>query len=110
MSTVGLGDLTLSSSDFSVVLLQFTLFFPGLALFAEFVALGNEYSRMVQLQAQQTSDQISENTKSMIKRLASQEGSVKHNAVAPAPTSVEDNYRPEPEATWQVASITTPRD
>ena len=28
------------------VLLQFLLFFPGLALFSEFIALGNEYSRM----------------------------------------------------------------
>jgi hypothetical protein len=58
ISTVGLGDLTLPGSSIGTVLLQFLLFFPGLALFSEFIALGNEYSRMADEQARNALDSL----------------------------------------------------
>ena len=119
VSTVGLGDFTLSSSDFGVVLLQFTLFFPGLALFAEFVAIGNEYSRMAQLHAQQTGDELSTAIKSITKTHAKTrrsssaqqtpaKGSFKQNAVAPAPTGVEGKYLEDAVTTFEASSPITP--
>ena len=59
ISTVGLGDMTLGCTFIGDVLLQFLLFFPGLALFSEFIALGNEYSRMAEEQAQNVLGSVS---------------------------------------------------
>ena len=44
ISTVGLGDYTMSDDTLGSVVLQFVLFLPGLALFAEFINLGNAAS------------------------------------------------------------------
>ena len=65
------------------VLLQFTLFYPGLALFTEFVALGNEYSRMASEQAERTSQHLSESGKSIVRRVSTQVSS----SVVPATTT-----------------------
>jgi len=59
VSTVGFGDFALRDSSIGDVLLQCLLFFPGLALFAEFIALGNEYSRMADAKARRVSAQLS---------------------------------------------------
>jgi len=53
VSTVGLGDETLGYQSVGDVVLQYLIFFPGLALFAEFVALGGEASRKVDEAAMQ---------------------------------------------------------
>ena len=66
------------------VLLQFSLFYPGLALFAEFVALGNEYSRMAQEQAQRTSQHFSESSKSIMRSV------VKSSTVVPATSTTNE--------------------
>ena len=44
VSTVGLGDYTLRGATIGDVLVQLVVFLPGLALFAEFINLGNEAS------------------------------------------------------------------
>ena len=46
VSTVGLGDFTMSAATEAAAIMQFILFLPGLALFAEFVNLGNESSEV----------------------------------------------------------------
>ena len=55
ISTVGLGDYSLKADTMGDVLLQFVLFLPGLALFAEYINLGNELSK----QADQAAVQVS---------------------------------------------------
>ena len=66
VSTVGLGDLTLPRDTIGDVVLQFLLFYPGLALFAEFVALGNEASRVADAAAAELSRELSLKAHSMV--------------------------------------------
>ena len=40
ISTIGFGDVTLNFDTFGWVMLQYVLFLPGLALFAEFTNVG----------------------------------------------------------------------
>ena len=55
VSTVGLGDLTLPMASIGEVVAQFLIFYPGLALFAEFIALGGEATRAADAAAAQLS-------------------------------------------------------
>jgi len=45
VSTIGLGDLALAHESVGFVVVQFLLFVPGLALMAEYIAIGVEYAK-----------------------------------------------------------------
>jgi hypothetical protein len=45
VSSIGLGDVTMTYSTVHIVLLQYFFFIPGMAIFAQFTAIGIEYAR-----------------------------------------------------------------
>jgi len=45
VSSIGLGDVTMKHDSVFLVLIQYFLFLPGMAIFAQFTAIGIEYSR-----------------------------------------------------------------
>lgn len=63
ISTVGLGDYTMSDAHITLVILQFVLFLPGLALFAEFINLGNAASAAADEHVGRMSDNLTRKMK-----------------------------------------------
>jgi len=68
ISTIGLGDFTLSHQSVGSVLGQFVLLCPGLALFAEFVAIGLEISKDLDMRVKHEVSQARRSISGMSKR------------------------------------------